>query len=60
MSGTQAGHPAIRMPQSKRVHVKAITGSIPAHADGETIFVAGSELLVELVPQAIEVISYGK
>ena len=60
MSGTQAEHPAIQMPQSKRVHVKAITGSIPAHADGETICVTGSELLVELIPQALEVISYGK
>ena len=57
ISGTQAGHPAIRMLQSKKVRVKAITGFIPAHADGETICVAGNELLIELIPQALEVIS---
>lgn len=57
MSGTQEGHPAIRMPQSRTVVVKAITGSIPAHADGETICYAGSELRIELIPQALDVIS---
>jgi YegS/Rv2252/BmrU family lipid kinase len=57
MSGSQAGHPAIRMPQSRTVVVKAITGSIPAHADGETICYSGSELSIELIPQALDVIS---
>jgi YegS/Rv2252/BmrU family lipid kinase len=57
ISGTQEGHPAIRMPQSSKVIVHAITGSIPAHADGETICVAGKELTVEIIPQALEIIS---
>jgi len=55
MSGTQEGHPAIRMVQSKKVVVRAITGSIPAHADGETVCYAGSELCIELIPQALKV-----
>lgn len=56
ISGSQANHSAIRMPQSSKVRVKAIDGGIPAHADGETICTAGKELLIELIPQAIEVI----
>lgn len=57
MSGTQEGHHAIRMPQSRKVIVQALTGNIPAHADGETICVAGKELSIEIIPQALEVIS---
>ncbi len=57
IKGNQEGHPAIQMRQSKKVVVKALTGSIPAHADGETICYAGSELTIELIPQALEVIS---
>ncbi|HOO93732.1 MAG TPA: hypothetical protein PKX94_09695, partial [Opitutales bacterium] len=56
ISGSQANHSAICMPQSSKVRVKAIDGGIPAHADGETICTAGKELLIELIPQAIEVI----
>ncbi len=56
ISGSQANHPAIRMPKSSKVRVRALNGSIPAHADGETICTAGEELLIELIPQAIEVI----
>ena len=56
ISGTQEGHPAIRMPQSRSVVVRAITGSIPAHADGETICVSGLELSIVLIPQALDVI----
>ena len=56
INGTHENHPAIRMVQSKKVTVKAITGNIPAHADGETICYAGSEITIELVPGALEVI----
>ena len=57
IKGTQEGHPAIRMPQSRKVIVHALTGNIPAHADGETICFAGMELKIELIPQALDVIS---
>jgi YegS/Rv2252/BmrU family lipid kinase len=57
ISGSQEGHSAIRMLTSTKVKVKAINGSIPAHADGETICVAGNELTIELIPHAIEIIT---
>jgi len=57
MGGTQEGHPAVRMPQSRKVIVHALTGNIPAHADGETICYAGTELTIELISQVLDVIS---
>ncbi len=57
ISGNQEGHSAIRMLTSAKVKVKAINGNIPAHADGETICVAGKELTIELIPHAIEIIT---
>ncbi|MHB1338385.1 MAG: diacylglycerol/lipid kinase family protein [Bellilinea sp.] len=56
-SGSQGAHPAVRMVRSRTVSVRAIEGSIPAHADGETICTAGHELTIELVPGALEVIT---
>ena len=57
MQGTQAGHPAIRTGRARRVVVTALEGSLPAHADGETICTDGRELTLEIVPRQIEVIS---
>jgi diacylglycerol kinase (ATP) len=57
MQGTQAGHPAIRFEQSERVRVKAIEGTLPVHADGETIARADLEVTVELFPGALHLIS---
>lgn len=56
-SGKQAEHPAVRMARSKTITVKAIEGTIPAHADGETICTAGRELKIEMVPNALKVIT---
>jgi len=56
-SGKQAEHPAVRMARAKRVSVKAIEGTIPAHADGETICTAGHELVIELLPNSLKVIT---
>jgi diacylglycerol kinase (ATP) len=56
MQGKQEGKPAIRMTRSRRVHIRAIDGSIPAHADGETVCTAGEELAIELLPGALEVV----
>lgn len=54
-SGTQGAHPAVRMVRSRNVTVRAIEGTIPAHADGETICTAGNELRIELIPDMLEV-----
>ena len=56
-SGTQGKHPAVRMAKARKVSVRAIQGTIPAHADGETICTAGQELFVELIPGSLDVIT---
>lgn len=56
-SGRQAEHPAVNMVRAKNINVKAIEGTIPAHADGETICTAGQELKIEMVPNALKVIT---
>ncbi len=57
LNGTQKEHQAVRMARARRVTIRAIEGSIPAHADGETICTAGNELVIDLFPGAIQVIS---
>ncbi len=56
MSGTQAAHPAITTLRAARVTVTALAGSLPAHADGETLCTEGDRLSLELLPQQIEVV----
>ena len=56
MKGTQAGHPVVRMEQAQRVVVKAVTGSIPAHADGETLCTEGQQLVLEILPGQLELV----
>lgn len=50
MKGTQGSHPAIAMKTARRVSVRAVDGVLPAHADGETICVAGERLDIEILP----------
>lgn len=56
MQGTQAGHPAIRTARAARVTVSAVKGTLPAHADGETVCAAGERLALEIYPKMIEII----
>ena len=55
MNGTQSTHPAITTAQAQRVIVTALEGSLPAHADGETLCVEGRELAMELLPRQVEI-----
>jgi diacylglycerol kinase family enzyme len=57
INGTQKEHPAVQMLRARQVTIHAIQGSIPAHADGETICTAGSDLSIELIPAALAVVS---
>jgi diacylglycerol kinase (ATP) len=57
MSGTQAEHAAVQMTRARKISILAIEGTIPAHADGETLCTAGRELSIELHAGALEVIS---
>jgi YegS/Rv2252/BmrU family lipid kinase len=56
MKGTQSSHPAVQFFQSKKVVVTALQGSIPAHADGETVCTAGKEVIVEMIPDALDLV----
>lgn len=56
MSGTQESHPAINMPTGKLIQVTALTGSLPVHADGETICEAGSELEVSILQKKLQLV----
>ncbi len=60
IGGKQDGHPAIRMARARRISVRAIEGTIPAHADGETICEKGQALTIEIFPASLKVISSPK
>ena len=56
MKGTQEGDPMVRMLMSKKIKVTAINGSIPSHADGETVCVEGSSIEIQIIPGAVELV----
>lgn len=56
MQGVQASHPAVVNRRAGRVVVTALQGSLPAHADGETLCVAGQCLQIEILPDMLDVI----
>ncbi len=58
ISGKQASNPAVSMRRSRKITIRAIEGSIPAHADGETICTAGKELTIEIFPGALDVLTH--
>lgn len=57
MKGTQAKSPLIKTGRAEKVKVVALEGTLPAHADGETICTAGNELEVEIIKQPIKIIT---
>jgi diacylglycerol kinase (ATP) len=59
MKGTQFSHPAIRAGLFKRMKVISMEGALPAHADGETLCVEGTELLIELLPSQLDIVVRG-
>jgi diacylglycerol kinase (ATP) len=56
MSGTQAGHPAIRYVRTRKLTATAVKGTLPAHADGETLCEEGHELHIELLPGQMDLV----
>ena len=56
MAGTQSTHPAIQTLRTSVLTVTALEGSLPAHADGETLCTAGHQLELKLLPSQLEVI----
>jgi hypothetical protein len=56
MKGSQESQKEIQTRKAEDIKVTAIEGKLPAHADGETICVDGSNLYLKLIPHAINVI----
>lgn len=56
IKGTQAGLPEIQMKRARKVSIKSLDVTFPAHADGEFICLDGSHLTLELLPQELEII----
>jgi diacylglycerol kinase (ATP) len=54
MQGTQYAHPAVEGRKSKKMTIRALKGSLPVHADGETIAVECPEITIELLPKQID------
>lgn len=57
MQGTQATHPAITTGRTDRLVVQAVQGSLPAHADGETLCTEGEALSLEIIPGQLSLIA---
>jgi diacylglycerol kinase (ATP) len=56
MAGTQEGHPFVKMPLTSTLEITALTGSLPVHADGETICEKGDKLSARIYPKFIDLI----
>ncbi|MEA1976719.1 MAG: diacylglycerol kinase family protein [Chloroflexota bacterium] len=56
MAGTQASQPSIQTGRTPSIVVTALEGSLPAHADGETLCIEGQQLEMEILPSQIEII----
>jgi diacylglycerol kinase (ATP) len=54
--GTQKGDPAVTFLHTDHLEIHALEGSIPAHADGETVCEKGSSIRIELLPHKLEMI----
>jgi diacylglycerol kinase (ATP) len=55
MAGTQAAQNSIRTDRTAEIRVTALEGSLPAHADGETLCTAGEQLSIQLLPAQMEI-----
>lgn len=54
--GTQLGDPAVNFLQANHLEIHAVEGSIPAHADGETVCEHGKSIRIDLFPLALEMV----
>jgi diacylglycerol kinase (ATP) len=60
IAGTQEGHPAVRYLQTGKLAVRAVRGTLAAHADGETLCTEGDWLSAEILPAALNVVCGGQ
>jgi YegS/Rv2252/BmrU family lipid kinase len=59
MNGTQYEHPAVKLYRSSKVKVTALNGSLPAHADGETVCEEGKMITMEIEPSRLDIVVAG-
>jgi len=57
MNGTQATQPEITTGRARKIVITALTGTLPAHCDGETLCKDGQSLSIELIPHALEFVT---
>ncbi|MFN8382025.1 MAG: diacylglycerol kinase family protein [Anaerolineales bacterium] len=56
IKGSQSSLPEIQMKRAKKVSIKSLDMTFPAHADGEFICLEGSHLTLELLPKELEIV----
>ena len=56
MKGSQGGHKAVRYEHSRKITATALEGTLPCHADGETVCEEGKQVKIELLPAQINLI----
>jgi len=56
MNGTQAGKKEVTTGRSKWIEITALQGSLPAHADGETLCEEGNKIFAEILPGSLDVL----
>lgn len=54
MQGTQYGSPDISARRASKVTLRAVKGTLPVHADGETIATEGDVMEIELLPAQLD------
>ncbi len=57
MKGKQSSHRGTMMDYADKILLRALSGSMTAHADGETICIDGKKLEVMIVPSALQMIT---
>ncbi|MHC1739548.1 MAG: diacylglycerol kinase family protein [Anaerolineaceae bacterium] len=57
MKGTQETHPAVTAERAKTISIKAVKGTLPAHADGVTLCEAGETISIEILPAELAIIT---
>ncbi len=58
--GTQAGQAGVQIARTATLRVTALSGVLPAHADGETLCVDGTRLEMKVLSRQLEVITGGR
>lgn len=57
MQGTQASHPSIRVARTDAITVEALRGTLPAHADGETLCTEGDRLALTMEGGKLDIVT---